>query len=447
MNYRRVLLLANATGDPQSALAVLSALVPSPEHLTVVAYHAPQLLAWLAPVAPREERDAADEMLDRLRAAARVVAPAVDVRIAAEPAIDALTELVTTTGIDLVVIDAHQRAVIPLAGELRKRAAVAVLCLPLGGSDRPHRLLCVGLSARERWLMAAFLAAHATVVDHPTLLCGVRLSDQDMRQLRSIAGLSVDVQRVDGEDVLRGTLRGGSAAGPRLIVLPRFPPALLLAVPRRDPVLVLPAIGARSAEWQRAIDLPDLVDDGAAIRIRAEYAVGVGRRTPIADQELEFFLHGTKVARVFSRDGKCELPPGLGDALGVSRHAGVASLSSLETQVAVLRPGARPRLLFDAELRLNELQAIKTVTWAEPVGVRIRSTRSCRSLRARLRAAGLPPIVIDTSTVLDEGDAHDVSALIDAVRLARTASRSRRWCIEDRTRLRRQHSPPSGRTN
>jgi phosphatidylserine/phosphatidylglycerophosphate/cardiolipin synthase-like enzyme len=425
MNYRRVLLLADATADPQSTFAVLRALVPSPEHLTVAAHHAPQLLAWLAPAAPSGEDDAADEVLDRLGAAARVAAPAVDVRIAAEPAIDALTELVTTAGIDLVVLDAHQRAAIPMAAELRKRAAVAILCLPPGGSDRPHSLLCVGLSARERWLMAAFLAAHAAPDDRPTLLSGVRLSDEEMRQLRSIAGISIDVQRVDGEDVLRGMLREDSRAGPRLIVLPRFPPALLLAVPRRDPVLVLPAIAARSAEWERAIDLPDLVDDGAAIRIRAEYAVGVGRRTPIADQELAFVLQGAKVARVFSRDGKCELPPGVGDALGVSRHAGAAALPSLETQVAVLRPGARPWLLFDAELRLNELQAVKTITWAEPIGVRIRSTRSCRSLRARLRAAGLPPIVIDTSTVLDEGDAHDVSALIDAVRLARTAARMR----------------------
>jgi phosphatidylserine/phosphatidylglycerophosphate/cardiolipin synthase-like enzyme len=425
MNYRRVLLLADATADPHSTFAVLRALVPSPEHLTVVAQHGAQMLAWLAPIAPREENDAAGEMLDRFRAAARPMAPDLDVRIASELTIDALVDLVTTAGIDLVAIDAHQRAAIALAGELRKRAAVAVLCLPPRGSDRPHGLLCVGLSARERSLMAAFLAIHAAAGDGPTLLSGVRLSDQEMQQLRSVAGLSVDVQQVDGEHVLRGMLRRDTGLGPRLIVLPRFPPALLLFMPRRDPVLVLPATGARTAEWQRAIDLPDVVDDGAAIRIRAEYAAGVGRRTPIADQELVFSLQGTTVARVYSRDGKCELPPGVGDALGVSRHAGTASLPSLETQVAVLRPGARPQLLFDAELRLTELQAIKTVTWAEPVGVRIRSTRSCRSLRARLRAAGLPPIVIDTSTVLDEGDAHDVSALIDAVRLARTAARMR----------------------
>jgi phosphatidylserine/phosphatidylglycerophosphate/cardiolipin synthase-like enzyme len=68
---------------------------------------------------------------------------------------------------------------------------------------------------------------------------------------------------------------------------------------------------------------------------------------------------------------------------------------------------------------------MRGVTWADPVGVRVRSTRSCRSLRARLRAAGLAPIVIDTGAVLDEGDAHDISPILDAVRLARTAARMR----------------------
>ena len=180
------------------------------------------------------------------------------------------------------------------------------------------------------------------------------------------------------------------------------------------------------AEWERTIDIPDLLDDGTAIRVRAEYAVGVGRRTPVADQELEFLRDGSVVARVISRDGKCELPSGVGDSLGVARRRrDASSVSSLESHVAVIRPDSRPRVLFDVELTVQELRAIRQVTWAEPIGVRIRSTRSCRSLRAKLRAAGLPPIVIDTSTVLDEGDAHDVSTLIDGVRLARTAARMR----------------------
>jgi phosphatidylserine/phosphatidylglycerophosphate/cardiolipin synthase-like enzyme len=122
------------------------------------------------------------------------------------------------------------------------------------------------------------------------------------------------------------------------------------------------------------------------------------------------------------------LASGLGDSLGILRRpedAGPQRLRSIETQVRVLRAGARPCLLFDADLKPDELRMVRDVTWADPVGVRVRSTLSCRSLRARLRAAGLPPIVVDAGAVLDEGDAHDVSGLVDAVRLARTAARLR----------------------
>ncbi len=174
--------------------------------------------------------------------------------------------------------------------------------------------------------------------------------------------------------------------------------------------------------------MPDLIDDGKSVRVRAEYAVGIGRRTPIADQELAFVRDGSVVARAFSRDGESELASGLGKSLGVFRRrdqAGGELLSSIEARVSVLRPGSRVLLLFDAELDADDLGAVRAVTWADPVGVRVRSTRSCRSLRARLRAVGLPPVVIDTGAVLDEGDAHDISPLVDAVRLARTAARMR----------------------
>jgi phosphatidylserine/phosphatidylglycerophosphate/cardiolipin synthase-like enzyme len=85
----------------------------------------------------------------------------------------------------------------------------------------------------------------------------------------------------------------------------------------------------------------------------------------------------------------------------------------------------RPLLLFDVELDQAALRAVNHVTWADPIAVRVRPGRSAHSLRSRLRAAGLPPFVINTGAVLDEGDAHDVSPILDAVRLARTAARMR----------------------
>src|SRR5205085_11603350 len=95
----------------------------------------------------------------------------------------------------------------------------------------------------------------------------------------------------------------------------------------------------------------------------------------------------------------------------------------VEAHVAVLRTGPKNLVLFDAEVDKNELSLIRAATWAEPVGVRVRSIRSCASLRAKLRAAGLPPYVIDAGAVLGEGEALDVPPQVDAVRLARAAAR------------------------
>ena len=57
--------------------------------------------------------------------------------------------------------------------------------------------------------------------------------------------------------------------------------------------------------------------------------------------------------------------------------------------------------------------------------MRVRPVHSYASLRAKLRAAGLPPYVIDAGAVIGEGEAPDVPELADAVRLARVATRMR----------------------
>ena len=171
------------------------------------------------------------------------------------------------------------------------------------------------------------------------------------------------------------------------------------------------------------------MDDGRVIRVRLEYAVGVGRRTPIADQQVAFVREGQVVACATSRCGEVELPPAvMGDSLGLCRTQGQNAASpptAVELRVAILRPGPRPLVLFDAELDDAALSSIRSVAWAEPVGARVRSTRSCQSLRAKLRRVGLSPRVVDAGAVLGEGDALDVPAQVDAVRLARTASRMR----------------------
>jgi len=214
----------------------------------------------------------------------------------------------------------------------------------------------------------------------------------------------------------------------RRIAPTKFPPADL-PPGHRHPALTGPLSRAAGGEGESTLDVPDLVEAGASIRVRAEHAIGVRGRMAIADGELEFLRDGSVVARAFSRDGECELTSGPGDRVGIRRRpgSGAQAPTSIEATVRVLSPGSRARLLFDAGLPARDLRLIRAVTWADPIGVRVRSNHSCRWLRARLRAAGLPPILIDTGAVLGEGDALDVSPLVDAVRLARTAARMRAY--------------------
>ena len=433
MNYRRILVLTKVGSDSRPTFAALRCYVPSAEHVTVLAEQATHLFTSMMAPAPPDPGEGTVAGLETLRGDARLTAPDIDIRFASDITLEALADMVASIGADLVAVDSDAHDAIPVVAELRKRTTVAVLYVP--GESAPTRpggrLLCVGPSTRERRAMATFLRAHTERADRAVLLSGTALSDRELHEVSDIAGVTLDVESFPGTaGMVRRLLNGDSSLGADLIVLPRFPPPLLLPRRRGCPVLILPSLRATGTEWARTIDLPDLIDDGSSMRVRAEYAVGVGRRTPIADQELAFVNDGSVVARARIDDGTCELMSGSGDSLAVLRRrdqAGAEVLSPIEAQVSVLRPDSRPRLLFDAELDSDDLRLVRGVTWAEPVGVRVRSTRSCRSLRARLLAAGLPPIVVDTGTVLDEGDAHDVSAHLDAVRLARTAARMRSY--------------------
>ncbi len=428
MNYRRLVVLTKVGSDPRRAFAVLQRLVPSPQQVTVIAQQPAHQFAWMALSAPPEYGETTIAALETVRREAVQAGIDVDMRLASELTLDALSDLVASTGADLVVIDSTVRGGLRVGAQLRKRSPVAVLHVPESTTrtEPGDALLCVGVSARERWAIAAFLKVHTETGDRALLLSSASLSHDDLRQIRDVAGFGLEVRPAAGS--LRQLLAGAVAVNPDVIVLPRFPPLSMLSRRRGRPVLILPPLRAAGTEWQRRLDVPDLLDDGRSIRVRAEYAAGVGRRTPIVDQELAFVRSSCVVARSLSRDGACELPSGLGESLGVFRcreRAGADATSCVEARVSVLRASSRPCLLFDAELDAAGLRAVRGVTWADPVGVRVRSTRSCRSLRARLRAAGLPPIVIDASAVLDEGDAPDVSPILDAVRLARTAARMR----------------------
>ena len=55
------------------------------------------------------------------------------------------------------------------------------------------------------------------------------------------------------------------------------------------------------------MDVADVVDENGVIRLRAHYALGVGRLEPIPDQTLAIVSGGRVVATAASEDGAAEL--------------------------------------------------------------------------------------------------------------------------------------------
>ena len=428
MDYQRILVLTELGMDPLATFTAIRRFAPSAAQAIVIAHQPVRQFAWQA---SDDVSDANDCEREELRAAAQRVAAAVDVAFAPELTADALSDAVTAGAIDLVVVGSHPLRALGIVAEVRKRTSVPVLVVrsPLEGSARNQgkRLLCVGLSVRGRRAVVKFLQEHTSPSDQAALLFPRALSSGDLGRMREVLGIAAELHPSEGQP-MRQLLGPPALPDIDLVVLPHFPPIVLIGVKSGPALLILPPFESRPSEWQRAIDVPDLVDNGVIIRARLEYATGIGRCTPIADQELAFVRDGKVVARAASRHGEVDLPSGLGDSLGLFRAAGKEvsdPLALVEAGVSVLRAGSRPIILFDAETEKDQLPLIGGASWADPVGVRVRPAHSFASLRTKLLAAGLPPCVIDARAVLGEGEASDVPELVDAVRLARTATRMR----------------------
>jgi cardiolipin synthase A/B len=442
VNYRRVLLLAPAEGDAHAAIAAIRGVAPQAERLVIVAGLPPRGLAWLGEAAPFD-RDQATAALAALRDAATGAAAAVDVEPVAELDIEVLDEIAAAARIDLLVTTSLPFGSLALIAGLRDRRALAVLWVPASAtppSGRPlSELVCVALGQRARAAIAGFLRDHGDPAQHVTVLLLAGPVPTDLAAAVEVAGIHAKVdfvapQGLSSQQWLDDRMR---RQAPDLLVYARMPAALLLGKRWPVPSLLLPPPAPVGRPLlQRDIDVPDLLDDGTALRVRFEYAAGIGRRTPIPDQQLAFVAGGRVVAELTTRDGEAELPAALHAALGADSYGLFRTngetpshpLARLEQHVRVIRPAAMPLVLFDAELEVDALDALRRLGAGgarELLAVRLRPMQSCRVIRARLQAAGLAPRVVDARLVLDEGAAIDVPDSVDAVRLARVAARMR----------------------
>lgn len=437
MNYRRVLLITELGGDERAAVALVRRVAPAAERLVVTAHLPLRQFAWFADEAPNDAGAAATSSLDRLRDLGAGVAPSTHITLVPEWSTDALRTLVAQERIDLVAVASVPLGSLSVVRELRKHEHVAVLW---GGQFTPGkgpiaRILCVALGGRAERSMAAFLRDHGNPALRATVLVRSIHPPGQLAAELDLAGISarVDQLAVTGEAQLFTTGISEGVGDIDLLVLPRFPGMLLRASSAWPaPVLVLPPLAQAVTPIRRAIDVPDVVDERGVLRARIDYASGVGRHDPIPDQEVGFVANGRRLAVATTRNGFAELPAGVdGDALGVYRIAEGETtdpVAAVELSVTVIRPGERPLLLFEADLCDEDLSRLASLGDAGPpdlLAIRMRATRSCAELRARLRGAGVAARVADASAILDEGDALDVPEAVDPVRLARVASRMR----------------------
>jgi len=426
MKYRRVLLLCELGRDASAAVAMIRQVAPAAELLLVVARMAERKHAWFSGEAPGDLHEAVTASVDALRESTAGAAKSVEVELAADLDAGHLAEVAAASEIDLVAAAGSlPLRVIAALAELRKRRSLAVLWsarAPL--SDRPIRnIRCEAIGSRARAAVAAFLRDHGNRTLHATVTL-LESHVHDGAAALGIAGIEAQVDMVTAAATRKGAVD--------LLVLPRFPGVLLDVHGWPAPILILPPLEAVAPLLQRPIDVADLVDEGGVMRASIHYAGGIGRYDPIPDQEVAFVSGGRIAAVITTGNGEGELPPGLaGDSFGVFRVAerrAADPLVAIEQQATVIRPGARPLVLFDSELAdrdLALLAALRGQETPELLAVRLRPTRSCNSIRARLRKARLSTLVADASAVLDEGAAFDVPEAVDPVRLARVGARLR----------------------
>ncbi len=296
-----------------------------------------------------------------------------------------------------------------------------------------REVVCFALGRRARATFASFLRDHAGASLHVTLLGPAAPARVEIEQIVEIAGIEAAVEAENERDtraMRRWIERWTPTRAVDLLVFAEIPALALLAGRFPAPALLLPPHAVPQTD-AKAIDLPDVLDDGGPLRVRVDQVAAVGDLPAVADTRMAFVARGRVVVEVTTRAGQAELPAGIGvRSLGYGRSGeGADPLPAIEGRVAVLRPGVQPLVLFDAQIAEELLRAIGALAGPPPpdlLAVRMRPTRSCQAIRERLQAAGIAPHVIDARAVLDEGEALDISEALDGVRLVRVAERMRK---------------------
>lgn len=416
-NFRRALLLADLRADPRAAVAALARVAPALERVVVVAR-----VRWLS-----NDPDA-KAALDAWSAAAAALAP-VDVRPAPELSVDALVDLALGEGVDLLVAGARSLDATTLILRTASRTAIAALW-PAGAPEaRPlRRILCAAVGTGGREAIASYLREHGDPAQEVVIAGLPPLPQDELAAALQVLGVHAHVELLPGAALRLGAAIAEAARrGPvDLVVLARVRTLQLMRYDWPAPVLFAPPATPRAPSARR-FELTDFVALGDRLRARVDGVVAGAAAQPV----VALVSDGRVVATTIASAAEVELDAAAVDAawLGaveVVDDSAPDALAAVEHRVAVLRPGARPLLLFDCELPDERLAALgEQAGAAELLAVRLRPTRRVAEIRQRLQRARLHACVVDARTVLDEGEAHDVGETQDAVRLERVAVKLR----------------------
>lgn len=196
------------------------------------------------------------------------------------------------------------------------------------------------------------------------------------------------------------------------------------------PLLFVPSQLSRPAR-DGVLDACDAVASGDGLSIRVERVPAFGGPVPLEDQPVELLARGVRLGAVSAAGGLLIVPRVLEreGALGLGRQGerALEGLEGLEVAVATAPFAAEQHVMVDARLSVEALARVRAVVGDRPVlAVRIVPDVPAREVRSRVRAAGFSHVrVFDVRDLLDEGEPHDVPALVAAVRLARAAARLR----------------------
>jgi phosphatidylserine/phosphatidylglycerophosphate/cardiolipin synthase-like enzyme len=434
MTYRRLLLILEIDRDPAAAIATIRRIAPTAELLSVVARVGAPTIAWRSNLAPDALPPPVAAAVEALRAALAGAAATVELALAQTLDAGDLRELAAASAIDLVVAGPLRPDAVRAASQLATDRSLPVLH---PAARPPHEapideVVCAAFGVRGLRQLAEFLRDHGDRRLHATVLVPTAPSQRNLASILEVAGIQarVDIVTVPPPSI-PSWIQGAAAERPiDLVVLAQVPGPLLSTV--SWPAAVLALAAAARPPLRQPIDVADPVAESGSIRLRVDYALGVGRREPIPDQTVALVSAGQIVGRVDTRDGEAEIPADIeGDEFGIFRVAGQGNrdpLGAIETHATVVRPGRRPLALFDADLPTSDLIRLRTEAeagGAEVLGVRLRPMRTCGAIRKRLAAAGITPLVVDASAVLDEGAALDVPRHVDPVRLARVGAKLR----------------------